>query len=75
MAGDRALYFLHSKRLGFRTWSEQDLPLAMGLWGDPEVTRFIDSRPQLSREDVKQLLEKHIAMEREHGIQYWPLFL
>jgi [ribosomal protein S5]-alanine N-acetyltransferase len=75
LRGHEALYFLQSERLGFRTWSERDLPLAIGLWGDPAVTNFIDSRPKLADDDVKQLLEKHIATEQEHGIQYWPLFL
>jgi hypothetical protein len=36
------------------------------LVGDPEVTRLIDARPKLSDEDVKPLLEKQIAIEREH---------
>lgn len=27
-------YFLTSERLGFRTWSEGDLDLAVELWGD-----------------------------------------
>ena len=49
--------------------------MAIGLWGDPEVTRLIDARKKLSDEDVKQLLEKQIAIEREHRIQYWPMFL
>src|SRR6266478_682923 len=69
------LYFLRSKRLGFRSWREQDLSLAIGLWGDPEVTRLIDARPKLSDDDVKELLGKQIATEREFGIQYWPVFL
>jgi [ribosomal protein S5]-alanine N-acetyltransferase len=68
-------YFLRSKRLGFRSWREEDLSTAIGLWGDPEITRLIDARPKLSCEDVKELLEKQIATEREFGIQYWPLFL
>src|SRR6266849_3876618 len=68
-------YFLRSKSLGCRRWREQDLSLAIGLWGDPDVMRLIDARPMLSDEDVKQLLEKQIATEREFGIQYWPMFL
>jgi len=28
-------YFLRTERLGFRLWREEDLPLAIGLWGDP----------------------------------------
>lgn len=68
-------YFLRTKRLGFRVWREDDLPLALGLWGDPEVMRFIDSRVHLSAEEVKQLLRNHITTEREHSVQYWPIFL
>ena len=34
-------YFLKSDRLGFRLWAEDGLPLAMQLWGDPEVTKMI----------------------------------
>jgi RimJ/RimL family protein N-acetyltransferase len=69
------MYFLCSERLGFRCWREDDLPLAIGLWGDPEVTRLIDARVTLSADAVKQMLDAHIAMEREHGVQYWPLFI
>src|ERR1700733_13014492 len=72
---DPPLYFFRSKRLGFRTWSEQNLSLAIGLWGDPQVTKFIDVRQRLSDEDVKQLLENQIETQRENGIQYWPVFL
>jgi [ribosomal protein S5]-alanine N-acetyltransferase len=69
------MYFLRTQRLGFRSWREADLPLAVGLWGDPQVTRHIDARGQLSAADVQELLERYIAMERQHGIQYWPIFL
>ena len=68
-------YFLKSQRLGFRAWRPDDLELAFGLWGDAEVSRFIDARGELSRQQVEEILEKHIASEREHGIQYWPVFL
>ncbi len=68
-------YFLRSQRLGFRLWCEDDLPLAMGLWGDPEVTKFIDVRGKLSEEQVRELLSKHIAFQRQQGVQYWPVFL
>jgi RimJ/RimL family protein N-acetyltransferase len=68
-------YFLRSARLGFALWREQDLPLANALWGDPEVTQFIDVRGKLSGGQVNELLSKHIEFQREHGIQYWPIFL
>ena len=68
-------YFLKSKRLGFRTWSKDDLDLAVGLWGDFKVTRLFDCRGPLSRQQVKYRLHQEIATQSEHGIQYWPIFL
>jgi ribosomal-protein-alanine N-acetyltransferase len=66
-------YFLRSERLGFRAWSEADTDLAMGLWGDPEVTRLIGG--PFSSEQVRERLAREIATFREHGLQYWPIFL
>lgn len=66
-------YFLQSQRLGFRPWSPDDLELAMGLWGDAEVTRLIGG--PFSREQVAARLEREITTQREHGVQYWPIFL
>ena len=37
-------YFLITERAGFRAWTPDDLPLALTLWGDPAVMRFIDAR-------------------------------
>ena len=74
--GDRcqsAGYFLRSGRLGFRLWSEADIELAMDLWGDPEVTRFIGG--PFSREQVQERLSREIATLQANGIQYWPVFL
>lgn len=67
-------YFLRSRRLGFRCWRETDLPLAMKLWGDPAVTRYITARGYTPRE-VQIRLELEIEEERARGIQYWPFFL
>ncbi len=68
-------YFLATERLGFRSWTEDDLPLALGLWGDPDVTRLIDARGTLSSDEVRVRLAQEIAGEHEHGVQYWPIFL
>ena len=56
-------------------WSRDDLDLAVGLWGDPEVTKFIDNRGILSREQVEARLHQEIVTQSEHGFQYWPIFL
>jgi ribosomal-protein-alanine N-acetyltransferase len=67
--------FIVSERLGFRRWREDDLAFALGIWGDPRVTRLIDARGRLSQDEVRDRLEREIASQREHGVQYWPLFL
>ena len=68
-------YFLQSSRLGFRTWNENDLPLALILWGDEKVTRYIDSRKSLNDDQVRDRLWREIETEKSHNIQYWPIFL
>ena len=67
-------YFLRSQRLGFRCWRASDLPLATRLWGDPAVTRYISARGY-SPAEIEHRLELEMAMERTHGIEYWPIFL
>src|SRR5262249_30084596 len=42
-------FFLTTERIGFRTWTAEDLPLALALWGDPQVTKPIDARTTLGR--------------------------
>lgn len=66
-------YFLTTARLGFRCWSIDDLPLALALWGDPQVTRFIGG--PFSAAEVEAKLRAEIASMSAHHVQYWPLFL
>jgi RimJ/RimL family protein N-acetyltransferase len=66
-------YFLKTARLGFSRWSSNDLPLAVALWGDVEVTRFIGG--PFSQEQIKERLDRHIAFMAAYKVQYWPLFL
>ena len=72
---DVPTFMLTTERVGFRAWSEDDLDLALGLWGDPEVTRLIDARGKLSEGQVRERLGQEITTERTHGVQYWPIFL
>ena len=67
--------FLETRRLIFRSWAENDLALALGLWGDPRVTKFIDARGELSVDDVRNKLAREISGEKDCGVQYWPIFL
>lgn len=66
-------YFLTSERLGFRPWSDADVELAVELWGDPEVTRFLGG--PFSREQARERLSREMATLRSHGVQCWPVFL
>lgn len=66
-------YFLRSSRLGFRPWSDEDVELARGLWGDLEVTRWIGG--PFTEEQVKDRLAKEISTMNSDGLQYWPIFL
>jgi len=68
-------YFLTSGRLGFGHWSNEDFELAYKLWGNFEVTKFIDARGRLSEEQIQERLNKEIETNNKYGIQYWPMFL
>ncbi len=72
MSGARE-YFLKTERLGFSHWATSDLPLAQGLWGDPEVARFLGG--PFTDEQIRQRLERHMALLRDYSVQYWPIFL
>jgi RimJ/RimL family protein N-acetyltransferase len=66
-------YFMRTARLGFRHWSENDLPLAVTLWGDPEVTKLIGG--PFSEDVVKKKLAAEMNSMAHSKVQYWPLFL
>jgi RimJ/RimL family protein N-acetyltransferase len=68
-------YFLRTSRLGFRTWSQDDLVIAAELWGDYEVTKFFDARGKWSLDEVQERLKSEIMTENKYGVQYWPIFL
>ena len=68
-------YFITSNRLGFRHWIQEDLQLAIELWGNYEVTKYFDKRGALSDRQVNERLLQEIETQKKHGIQYWPIFV
>lgn len=70
---DRTRYFLTNNRIGFRCWREDDLPLALELWGDPRVSEFLGG--PFSATQIRMRLETEMVLQAEHNVQYWPLFL
>lgn len=63
-----------TSRLRFAWWRPEDLELARGLWGDPDVTRLIDARGALSEAQVQARLDEELRHAKTHGVQYWPIF-
>ena len=66
-------YFLTTARMGFRPWTPEDLPLAVGLWCDPAVMAHMGGA--YTPEAAAARLDVEMARQREYGIQYWPAFL
>ncbi len=66
-------FFLRTQRLGFRLWTEADLELAVGLWGDADVTRLIGG--PFSADQIRERLAREIANGHTSQVQYWPIFL
>jgi [ribosomal protein S5]-alanine N-acetyltransferase len=66
-------YLFCSERIGFRWWTQNDIELARGLWGDASVTRLFSKEP-LSDDDVLKRLTCEMDQGKELGIQYWPMF-
>ena len=69
---ERPSYFLTTKRLALRTWTEADEPLALALWGDAEGTKLVGG--PLSPDDVHARLKREIAIQHSQHYQYWPVF-
>src|SRR5271168_2240704 len=63
-----------TERLVARPWQIEDLPLAMELWGDPDLTALIDSRGKLTNARVGEKLRAEIERERSGGVKYQALF-
>lgn len=67
-------FFLKTERLGFSTWSMDDLGLAASLWGDENVTRYICAAGKFTEQDILSRLMSEINTEEDFGVQYWPFF-
>ncbi|MBS0374123.1 MAG: GNAT family N-acetyltransferase [Proteobacteria bacterium] len=65
-------YRLRSARLGVGTWQREDLGRALGLWGDPDVARFMGG--PFTPAEVAARLERELERYARHAMQYWPLY-
>ncbi|MNZ65000.1 anhydro-N-acetylmuramic acid kinase [compost metagenome] len=67
-------FIFQSTRLGFSEWQSSDFELAIDLWEDPLVARFISGKGQFTVEEVNERLFKEIRNGVYFQVQYWPLF-
>ena len=51
-------YFLKITRIGFSKWTSHDLPLAITLWSNPQVTKYIASHGIMNKEDIEKIYYK-----------------
>jgi len=64
-------YLFTSERLGFRTWTDTDLPAMAAINSDPEVMEFF---PALrSREETAAALQQYRAMYKEQGYCFYAV--
>jgi RimJ/RimL family protein N-acetyltransferase len=66
-------YFVTTDRLGFSHWHENDLLLAIRLWGNVQVSSLIGG--PFTPEEVKARLSREIELMSACRVQYWPIFL
>jgi [ribosomal protein S5]-alanine N-acetyltransferase len=66
-------YFFRTARLGLRLWRDDDLPLAIALWGDARATRLIGG--PFSEDHIRERLANEIATMQTQRVQFWPVFL
>lgn len=62
-----------TERLKFRSWREDDLPLARLMFGDPRITAQIGG--PFDEATVVARLAAELANQRDQQIAYWPILL
>jgi RimJ/RimL family protein N-acetyltransferase len=62
-----------TSRLAFRLWRDDDVPLAMAIWGDPRVAALVGG--PFDEAQVRARLATELANQADHGVSYWPLLL
>lgn len=67
-------YFLKTDRVGFSTWNDTDIELAIQLWGEKDVTRFICATGEFTQQDIINRLNIEISNYKQFSVQYWPIF-
>lgn len=67
-------YFMESRRIGFSCWTVEDEALALLLWGDPDVSRYICASGVFTHDEILSRLSLEVERGERLGVQYWPIF-
>lgn len=65
---------MKTERIGFSYWTEEDLELAVKLWGEKDVTRYICAAGEFTKQDILNRLNTEINNGQKYQVQYWPIF-
>jgi len=60
-------YFLETERIGFSHWKQADYELALLLWGDEVVTKYISKSGKFTEQEIMERLN----LEIENGIKFY----
>ena len=64
-----------TERLIIRTWTLDDLPYGMALWGNKEIIKHIGLEKPMTREEVLESIKKGIDHQIKNGYQHWAVIL
>jgi [ribosomal protein S5]-alanine N-acetyltransferase len=64
---------LVTKRLRIRPFTLDDAEAMFRVWGDPEVMRYIPREPAKSVDEIRERLERSLAVRREPGLGIWAI--
>lgn len=67
-------YFMKTEHIGFSYWTDADLELAIQLWGDKDVTRYICATGEFTQQNIMDRLNAEINNGKKYQVQYWPIF-
>lgn len=67
-------YFLKTSRIGFSTWNDKDITLAMRLWQEADVTHYISANGIFTLSQIEARLKLEIENYQQYGVQYFPIF-
>jgi RimJ/RimL family protein N-acetyltransferase len=65
---------MKTEHIGFSYWTDADLELAIQLWGEKDVTRYICATGEFTQQDILDRLNVEVNNGKQYHVQYWPIF-